>query len=61
MVIDYTKIEVIDLEIGGQYPDFVDSYILDANYDGESMSDDMLDKLNEDSDFIYQLVIDRVF
>lgn len=61
MNMDYSKIEVLDIEINGDYPDFTDSFILDANYDGKSMNDQMLDELNNDSDFIYNLVIDRIF
>ena len=52
---DYKKItnvvlNGIDLE---DYPDFCDAYIVSADYDGEPMSDDQIDKLNEDSDFVY--------
>ena len=52
---DYKKItdvvlDGIDFE---DYPDFCDAYILSADYDGEPMSDDQIDKLNEDSDYVY--------
>ena len=52
---DYKKItdvvlDGIDFE---DYPDFCDAYIVSADYDGEPMSDDQIDKLNEDSDFVY--------
>ena len=55
---DYKKItdvvlDGIDFE---DYPDFCDAFIVSADYDGEPMSDDQIDKLNEDSDFVYTKV-----
>jgi len=52
---DYKKItdvvlDGIDFE---DYPDFCDAFIVSADYDGEPMSDDQIDKLNEDSNFVY--------
>lgn len=62
MVIDYNLIDNVELEIDYKSGhDFTDSYIISADYDGQPMSDNMLDKLNEDSYFIYELVIDRVY
>ena len=55
---DYKKIT--DVVLDGinfeDYPDFCDAYIVSADYDGEPMSDDQIDKLNEDSDFVYTKV-----
>ena len=55
---DYKKItdvvlDGIDFE---DYPDFCDAYIVSADYDGEPMSEDQINKLNEDSDFVYTKV-----
>ena len=52
---DYKKITnvVLDGIDSDDYPDFCDVYIVSADYDGEPMSEDQIDKLNEDSDFIY--------
>ena len=55
---DYKKItnvvlDGIDFE---DYPDFCDAYIVSADYDGEPMSEDQIDRLNEDNDFIYTKV-----
>ena len=52
---DYKKItnvvlDGIDFE---DYPDFCDAHIVSADYDGEPMTEDQIDKLNEDSDFVY--------
>lgn len=59
---DYKKIT--DLEISGidyaDYPDFCDSYISNAWYDGVEMTDEQLDKLNDDSDFVYDAVINWI-
>ena len=60
---DYKKItnvvlDGIDFE---DYPDFCDAYIVSADYDGEPMSDDQIDKLNEDSDFVYTKVESYIY
>ena len=60
---DYKKItnvvlDGINLE---DYPDFCDAYIVSADYDGEPMSDDQIDKLNEDSDFVYTKIEQFLF
>ena len=60
---DYSKIDSI--EIDGvdmkDYPDFCDSYISYAEYNGKEMTDEQLDEINEDSDFVYQCVMDKLF
>jgi len=60
---DYKKItnvvlDGIDLE---DYPDFCDAYIVSADYDGEPMSEDQIDKLNEDSDYVYTKIEEFLF
>jgi hypothetical protein len=47
------KLSGIDFE---DYPDFVDAYIESADYDSEPMTDEELDELNDDSDFVYEVV-----
>lgn len=63
MKLDYSKIT--DIALGGadekDYPDFGDAYICDAKYDGEWMTDEMLEILNDDSDFVYKQVMKRFF
>jgi hypothetical protein len=55
---DYTKIS--NVVIGGidynDAPDFCDAYIESADYDGEDMSEDMLEELNQDEDFVYEQI-----
>lgn len=56
----------INIEIDGidsrDYPDFVDAYISYAEHDnGEPLTDDELDALNEDSSFVYEQVINKFF
>jgi hypothetical protein len=62
-MIDYTKIS--DVEIDGidtaDYPDFCDAYIVSGLYDGEEMSEEMLDELNEDRDFVHEAVFEKIF
>ena len=60
---DYSKIENPTFEgiDYNDYPDFVDAFISYAEYDGEIMTDDQLNELNEDSDFVYECVIEKIF
>ena len=60
---DYKKItnvvlDGLDLE---DYPDFCDAFIVSADYDGEPMTDDQIDKLNEDSDLVYTKIEEFLF
>ena len=63
MRIDYNLIE--DVRVDGidyaDYPDFCDAFIASAIYDGEPMSDEMLDELNEDYDFVYESITNHIF
>jgi hypothetical protein len=53
--LDYSKID--NIKVDGidysDYPDFCDAYIASADYDGRAMTDEELDLLNEDYDFVY--------
>ena len=57
---DYKKID--NIEIDGidtkDYPDFCDAYISSADYDGVAMTDEQLDELNEDGDYVYGHIMD---
>ena len=63
MKLDYSKIE--NVEVDGidtkDYPDFCDAYISDAEYDGKPMTDEQLEAINEDGDFVYNSVIKHLF
>ena len=60
--IDYSKIEDVEIEDLNfdDSPDFCDAYIARATYEGKEMSEDQLDKLNEDSDFVYEKILDHI-
>lgn len=61
--LDYSKIE--DYTIEGidhrDCPDYCDAYIASAVYKGRPMTDAELDRLNSDSDFVYQAVQDYLY
>ena len=42
-------------------PDYCDAYIVSAEYDGEEMTEEQLEELNEDSDFVYECVQNHLF
>lgn len=43
------------------FPDFVDAFIESATYDGQDMTEEELELLNRDSDFVYQQVLKRIY
>jgi hypothetical protein len=63
MKIDLSQVE--DVEIDGinprDYPDFCDAFILEASYKGREMTDEELEALNEDSDFVYEQVMESLY
>jgi len=59
MKIDYNKIKVLEVDNINHYdyPEYCDAYISEAEYNGNPMSDDMLDEINDNHlDFVYQQV-----
>ena len=60
---DYKLID--NIEVDGiytrDYPDFCDAFISSADYDGKPMTDEQLDQLNENSDFVYECVQKHIF
>jgi hypothetical protein len=61
--LDYSKID--NIEVDGidmnDYPDFCDAYILGADYDGVPMTEEQIELLNEDYDFVRQAIDDYLF
>ena len=60
---DYRKItnvtvEGIDFK---DYPDFTDAFISSAEYNGVELTEEELDKVNENNDFVYDCVINDLF
>ncbi len=62
ITLDYSKID--DVEIDGidsrDYPDFCDAYVCSASYEGREMTEEELEVLNEDRDFIHEKVWDQI-
>ena len=57
-LIDNIEVDGIDTR---DYPDFSDAFIASADYDGKPMTDEQLEELNEDSDFVYECVQNHLF
>lgn len=61
--LDYSKVD--NIEVDGidtnDYPDFVDAFIANADYDGREMTEEELEELNEDYDFVYEAVQSHLF
>ena len=59
-MLDYkliTNVEVDGIDTT-DYPDFCDAFISSAEYNGEPMTEDQLDELNDDGEFIQEAVMD---
>ena len=60
---DYKKID--NIEVGGidhaDAPDFCDAFIESADYNGKEMTDDQLDEINENGDFVYECVMNKLY
>lgn len=56
---------ITDIEVEGidsrDYPDFVDAYISYAYYNREEMTDEQLEELNQDGEFVYEEVMKKLF
>jgi len=64
MTIDFKLVDnvVIDGIDYNDYPDFCDAYIAEADYDGQPMTEEMLDVLNTDhTDFVLESVYSHLF
>ena len=63
IMIDFTKLS--DIEIDGidtsDYPDFCDAYILAAKQGKRSLTEEELEELNDDREFVYQKVVEKIF
>lgn len=61
MELDYRLISNVELDGLDQkdYPDFVDAYINSADYNGEPMTEEQLNAINEDSDYVYAHVVEQ--
>ena len=57
-LIDNIELDGIDTK---NYPDFCDAFIASADYNGKPMTDEQLDELNEDSEFVYECVQNHFF
>ena len=62
MRFDYSKISDVWVEDidHTDYPDYCDAFIDKANYNGEPMTEEQLNGLNENTDYVYECVINQI-
>jgi len=59
---DLTKVDNMQFEYDSKdFPEFSDAQIISADYDGIEMTEEQLTELNENSEFIYEKLIDYLF
>jgi hypothetical protein len=63
MKLNYSKIEDVQVANIRMYdaPDFVDAFIESATYMGRPMTEQELEVLNSDSQFVYEQVEKRIY
>ena len=55
--IDNIQFDGIDRK---DHPDYTDAFIVSADYNGEAMTDEQLDEINEDRDFVYEKLMEHL-
>lgn len=60
---DYDKVEYLEFDgINHEdYPDYCDAFISSGQYDGRELTDEELDFLNDDGDFVYNNLQDKLY
>jgi len=59
---DYKLIDNIVFQYDSKdYPEFTDTLILSADYDGKEMTSDQLNEINEDSEFVYEKLLEWLY
>jgi hypothetical protein len=63
MALDKTKISDIEFDNidYSDYPDFCDAFISSAYYNSILMTQEQLDEINEDDDFVYEKLWSHLF
>ena len=60
MNIDFDKVEILEVD-GNDYPKYCDAFISQANYNGKTMNDEMIDEINDNyPDFVYIQVMEQI-
>jgi hypothetical protein len=59
----YSKVS--NIEVDGinhaDHPDYSDAFIISADYDGRPMTEDEINELNEDREFVFECVWESIF
>jgi hypothetical protein len=60
---DYDKIENIQFDgiDHRDYPDYCDAFIISADYEGREMTEEELDELNDNREFVYNALMDHLY
>ena len=64
MIIDLSLVDnvLVDGIDWNDYPDFCDAFISSADYNGNEMSEELIDKLNDEyPDFVYEQVVNAIY
>ena len=57
-LISNTQFDGIDYN---DYPDYCDAYIVSADYDGVEMTEEQIELLNDDRNYVYEKLMDYLY
>ena len=55
--IDNVELDGVDMK---DYPEFADAFIVSADYDGVPMTEEQLEEINEDYEFLYKQIVNHL-
>ena len=62
MAVDFSKIDNMEFDYDpSDYPDFCDAYITSCDIDGREATPEELDEINDDSQFVYESLMEHLF
>ena len=63
MQIDFNKIDNVSVACIDMrdYPDFCDAYIEECDIDGVPATEEQLDAINENSEFVYEKTLEAIY
>lgn len=61
-MLDKSKIQNIEFDgiDHSDYPDYCDAYICTAEYEGRPLTDEELEEVNDDRDFVYEVLMEHL-
>ncbi len=63
--LEQLKADLTDIKFDGidhsDYPDYCDAYICDAKFNNENLTDEQMELINDDKEFVYKKLMDFLY